>query len=280
MAPSAATILPSHHGFSESMIKCHATQLEPVARPVSSSTGSGSGSGSGSAAPPTAYTAEVGSFNELVQTIRSLLGPSSGLDSDDVNVESLMSVIGDYDSSVCAEQWQQFALADPSRSYTRNGVDECNKKANLLVLVWNPGKGSMIHDHANAHCILKVLQGSLVETLYEWPEDSQKPQQQQQQHQQERQHQHHEPHAMTIKKESTLHTGNVSYMSDKIGLHRMSNPSSDSVAVSLHLYTPPYAAKFGCLIFEEDSGRKHHVKMSTLYSDKGVLVKSAIANSC
>lgn len=26
-----------------------------------------------------------------------------------------------------------------------------------LILVWSPGKGSAIHDHANAHCVMKVL---------------------------------------------------------------------------------------------------------------------------
>lgn len=25
-----------------------------------------------------------------------------------------------------------------------------------LILVWSPGKGSVIHDHANAHCVMKV----------------------------------------------------------------------------------------------------------------------------
>jgi hypothetical protein len=27
---------------------------------------------------------------------------------------------------------------------------------NQLILVWSPGKSSAIHDHANAHCVMKV----------------------------------------------------------------------------------------------------------------------------
>lgn len=39
-----------------------------------------------------------------------------------------------------------------------------------LILVWTPGKESPVHDHAGSHCVMKVLQGSLKETQYKWPE--------------------------------------------------------------------------------------------------------------
>lgn len=39
-----------------------------------------------------------------------------------------------------------------------------------LILVWTPGKESPVHDHAGSHCVMKVLQGSLKETQYRWPE--------------------------------------------------------------------------------------------------------------
>lgn len=32
-----------------------------------------------------------------------------------------------------------------------------------MVLCWGEGHGSAIHDHANAHCIMKMLQGKLCE---------------------------------------------------------------------------------------------------------------------
>ena len=38
-----------------------------------------------------------------------------------------------------------------------------------LILVWTPGKESPVHDHAGSHCVMKVLQGSLKETRYKWP---------------------------------------------------------------------------------------------------------------
>ena len=58
--------------------------------------------------------------------------------------------------------------------YTRNLVDEGNGRYNLIVLCWDTSQGSSIHSHANSHCFMKVLRGTLKETLYEWPEESSK----------------------------------------------------------------------------------------------------------
>jgi cysteine dioxygenase len=83
--------------------------------------------------------------------------------------------------------------------------------------VWNPGKGSPIHDHANAHCIMKVLAGELVETVYENP-DQEAP----------------KTSPLVVKSENRHQTNDVTYISDDIGLHRVHNPSTDQIAVSLH----------------------------------------------
>lgn len=60
-------------------------------------------------------------------------------------------------------------------SYTRNLVDDGGERGhyNLLILCWNPGKGSPIHDHAESSCFLKVLDGKLKETKYEVPQGGQ-----------------------------------------------------------------------------------------------------------
>lgn len=47
--------------------------------------------------------------------------------------------------------------------YTRNLVDEGNGRFNLMVLCWGEGHGSAIHDHSDAHCVMKMLQGELCE---------------------------------------------------------------------------------------------------------------------
>lgn len=93
-----------------------------------------------------------------------------------------------------------------------------------LVLVWSPGKGSPIHDHGNAHCLMKVLRGSLTETRYAWPE-----------------YQEGEGGSkrMTIISEKTYQENGVTYMADELGLHRVWNKGSD-FAVSLHRKSWPY----------------------------------------
>ena len=113
-----------------------------------------------------------------------------------------------------------------------------------LILVWTPGKASPIHDHANAHCVMRILKGSLTETIYGWPCEradgltdcatspthptghtcSAEPEQL-------------EPHALCVKRSIRYERGQVTYMSDRLGLHRIQNASTEEVAVSLHLYT-------------------------------------------
>uniref|UniRef100_A0A1I7WFD6 Cysteine dioxygenase n=1 Tax=Heterorhabditis bacteriophora TaxID=37862 RepID=A0A1I7WFD6_HETBA len=92
-----------------------------------------------------------------------------------------------------------------------------------------------IHDHTDAHCFVKILDGSLLETKYDWPkiEGEEEP--------------------LSVIERNIYDTNGVSYMSDKLGLHRMENPSHSDGAVSLHLYIPPYET---CNAFDERTGKK------------------------
>lgn len=38
-----------------------------------------------------------------------------------------------------------------------------------MILCWNEGQTSAIHDHANSHCFLKVLKGGLMEVKFAAP---------------------------------------------------------------------------------------------------------------
>ncbi|KAH6607663.1 cysteine dioxygenase [Trichoderma cornu-damae] len=191
-------------------------------------------------------------FEELVLALKEALGPSSGLTSEDVDVAFLMDLMRAYDGSDM--QWSKYAFGDASRGYTRNLVDEGNGKSNLLVLVWSPGKGSPIHDHGKAHCLMKILRGDLTETRYAFPEKN-------------------EPEgSMTVISEKTYRENQVTYMADELGLHRVSNRGSD-FAVSLHLYTPPNVARKGCHIFDEKTGKRSHVPGCMYFSAYGQLLK-------
>jgi cysteine dioxygenase len=69
-------------------------------------------------------------FQKLVADLSRTLGPSSGLDSDDVDVPKLRSLMEEYTSNEA--DWAKYAFADFSRGYTRNLVDEGNGKSNLV----------------------------------------------------------------------------------------------------------------------------------------------------
>ena len=69
-------------------------------------------------------------FDELVRQLSDVLGPSSGLDSEDVDIEHVQDVMKGYTSK--QDEWQRYALEDSSRAYTRNLVDEGNGKSNLV----------------------------------------------------------------------------------------------------------------------------------------------------
>jgi len=82
-----------------------------------------SGPGSVSTRPPDA-------FHKLVADLSRILGPSSGLDSADVDVPKLQKLMEGYSSS--RREWSKYAFSDFSRGYTRNLVDEGNGKSNLV----------------------------------------------------------------------------------------------------------------------------------------------------
>lgn len=142
-----------------------------------------------------------------------------------------------------------------------------------LILVWTPGKGSPIHDHANAHCVMKVnltknpgcfqlmlpqiLKGSLMETIYEAPQGDL-------------------PLTPKVTKETVYTKEEVAYISDKIGVHKISNASEKEVAVSLHLYTPPHAANFGFNLYCEKTGKPTHIDQTIFFSNRGERLGEAI----
>ncbi|KAJ5267662.1 Cysteine dioxygenase [Penicillium angulare] len=184
----------------------------------------------------------------LVKDIKQHLGESGGISSEEVDEEYLISLAKKYISD--PSDWIEYFHNDTSKNYTRNAIENINNKANILLLVWNPLKGSPIHDHANAHCIMKVLAGQLHETVYHAPEKDAG----------------HKP--LSIKSSTTFGMNEVTYISDDIGLHRVHNPHPSQVAVSLHLYTPPNAADYGYNIFNEATGSASFVPQAHAVSKR------------
>lgn len=176
-------------------------------------------------------------LQDLIQILHNIFS------SDKINVEEVQTIMESYESNPL--DWRQFAKFDQYR-YTRNLVDEGNGKFNLMILCWGEGHGSSIHDHADSHCFMKMLEGNLKETLFEWPDEKMKGE-------------------MSKKSERILKNNQCAYISDSIGLHRVENSSHTEPAVSLHLYSPPFDS---CQTFDQRTGHQSKVKM-TFWSTYG-----------
>lgn len=81
--------------------------------------------------PKQAATASrnMNAFDKLVAELSAALGPSSGLDSDDVDPRDIQRLMDKYTSE--ESEWSSYAFSDSGRAYTRNLVDEGNGKSNL-----------------------------------------------------------------------------------------------------------------------------------------------------
>lgn len=81
---------------------------------------------------------------------------------------------------------------------------------------------------------MKVLQGELQETRYEWPKHIIR------------------NGGMTKKSQMRLSVNEVGYINDELGLHQIENTSRSRTAVSLHVYVPPFDT---CQMFDPTTGR-------------------------
>jgi cysteine dioxygenase len=113
-------------------------------------------------------------------------------------------------ATYAGEDWQNYvSLSD--ECYTRNYVFR-SADFEVIVLCWQRGQGSPIHNHANRGCLLRVLAGILSEERF--LEDG---------------------------SQSTQNylNNHITYIDNSIGLHRIRNNFSQT-AISLHIYSPGF----------------------------------------
>lgn len=135
----------------------------------------------------------------------------------DIRKEELQEILERADLST--EEVNKFTHWDNSKSYTRN-LAHSTDDYTLLILCWSPGKESKIHNHPGESCFIKTLRGCIREVVYKLDEASDN---------------------LLPLRTRFYNEGQVSWMSDKIGLHKISNPCREGGSVTLHLYTPPFA---------------------------------------
>ncbi|KAG0721900.1 Cysteine dioxygenase type 1 [Chionoecetes opilio] len=178
---------------------------------------------------------QIASLDDLIRELYTVF------DGDEVNVEYVHHLMSSYKSNPL--DWKKYAKSDRYR-YTRNLIDAGNDKFNLMLLCWGASHTSTIHDHADAHCFMKQLAGSLHEVRFEWPADGGDMSARTEEEQ---------SRLMVETDRSTMKVNDVCYINDTLGLHRVENASHSEGAVSLHLYCPPFSS---CSMFDERSSKR------------------------
>ena len=99
-----------------------------------------------------------------------------------------------------------------NNNYKRVKIEELsNDVFEFVLIIWKPNAKTKIHDHPNKGCLLKVLEGSLDEELFD-----------------------NELNNLAFYK---LNKNETSYIESNTILHSISN-NTNNYAVSLHIYSP------------------------------------------
>jgi len=114
----------------------------------------------------------------------------------------------------------KYTCVDAQLPYTRNLVATDGVNYTLILMCWNAGTESKIHDHPCDGCFVKTVKGSIKETRYAM---------------------HPENNTVVQIAQGCTSEGDVTYMDDSIGLHKVGAASDTECALTLHLYTPPYS---------------------------------------
>lgn len=120
------------------------------------------------------------------------------------------SILRNYSGSA---DYLQYITLNPNY-YHRTKVFS-NDDFEIFVITWNKSQQSKIHDHSENGCFMLMLQGELIEEIYN-------------------------SSSLTAPIQTkTFKEGFIGYIDNSIGYHRILNPSDTEIAVSLHVYSPP-----------------------------------------
>ncbi len=161
-------------------------------------------------------TSPIEKFDCLVSHLNKLFASNLSCKN---KLSSIVQILQRVD--LTTNEANKYTFFDFEKPYTRNLVATDGINYTLLVLCWNSGVESKIHNHPCDGCFIKTLRGCIKETVYSMDEVT---------------------GDISQKGNKFYCEGQVSYMSDDLGLHKIANPNKDMPAVTLHLYTPPFGS--------------------------------------
>lgn len=185
-------------------------------------------------------TSDDNEFTKLVLKCRELFDRSSTID-----VDCVKTILSEYQSN--PTDWTKYVTWDHHR-YTRNLVDQGNGRYNLMILCWGESHVSPVHDHPGSNCFIKMLKGSLQETLYNMPNSSNE----------------HKTKQLQVISRKSLIKDEITYLHDAYGVHAIENLSHTEGAITLHLYIPPFQSSN---VYDIYTSKKRSVAMT--FTTKG-----------
>jgi len=130
------------------------------------------------------------------------------------------------------EEWAKYAIFYKDH-YTRNLVATKDFTYDLILLCWQAGQKSAVHDHRESGCWMRMLTGQLTEIRWAVAEESKD-----ENKSCGNDYGLKEEHLVKLS-ERTYKAGDVFYINNSLGLHSVYNMSTTEQAISLHLYSPP-----------------------------------------
>ena len=139
-------------------------------------------------------------LSDLVQLIKDNIK----LD-ENSNINHLYPILNSYNGI----DWKKYIKLN-EETYNKTFING-NEDFDMYIITWNKYQESKIHDHSKNGCIYKILKGHLNEEAYD--------------------------KNLKIIGIRSLFKNNIGYINDYFQLHKMIN-HSNSIAVSLHIYSP------------------------------------------
>lgn len=109
--------------------------------------------------------------------------------------------------------------------YTRNCLAR-TEEYEFILLCWDGQCETAIHDHAGQNCWVYQIDGTVKETRYQGDAED-----------------------LSVESVGDLNPGQVSYMNDELGYHKIENISGEK-AMTLHVYVKPIES---CQVLNEDT---------------------------
>lgn len=112
--------------------------------------------------------------------------------------------------------------------YTRNKIFR-NDFVELLILAWLPGQITLIHDHNGSHGVVRIFEGEITETKYQFDNEKK----------------------IRISSAQIVPAGMIAGVGEP-DIHQLGNDAANKEnAISIHVYAPPLK---GMNIYEVGSG--------------------------